>query len=219
VRKDQIASVDEKYLLAHEDELPGSVVRNPDGTINHINIRGLNIASGEVWGIDATGKYRTLLGEIGQLVIDGTYSWLPHIWIAPTSDVPPEDNAGLYMQPKSRARLSFSLDRGPWRSTLTFNYTGKYLRATSPSALNCPFDASGTNRPELCSVKAWRTIDLFVGYTAFQQLELGLLVTNVDNVQAPFDANQVPANFSTYQSSFHSAVGRFFKLTARYTFR
>ena len=56
-------------------------------------------------------------------------------------------------------------------------------------------------------------------HTGVPQLELGLLVTNVDNVQAPFDANRVPHTYSAYQSAMHSAVGRFLKLTAKYTFR
>ena len=96
---------------------------------------------------------------------------------------------------------------------------GKYLRALSPSDLSCPYDAAGTNRPELCSVKSWPTTDLFIGYTGFRQLELGLLITNIDNVQAPFDSNQVANTFLAYESGLHSAVGRFFKLTAKYSFR
>lgn len=218
-RKDQIGVVDPTFLLAHEGEFPGSVVRNPDGTINRINLTGLNIGAVRTWGIDATAKARTQLGELGQLGVDGSYAWLPHYWIATTPDAPLADYAGTYMQPKSRARLSFSLDRGPWRSALTFNYTGKYLRAMTPSDLTCPFDAAGTNRPELCSVKAWRTTDLFIGYTGFQRLELGLLITNIDNVQAPFDVNQVANTLLAAQSAFHSAVGRFFKLTAKYSFQ
>ena len=217
--RDQIGSTDTRYLLAHEDEIPGAVVRNADGTINRINQAALNIGATKTWGIDATAKTRTPLGELGQLGIDGTYSWLPHSWGAATPDVPLTDRAGTYIQPKARARLSFSLDRGPWRSALTFNYTGGYLRAISASDLSCPFDAAGTNRPELCGVKSWRTTDLFIGYSGFQRLELGLLITNIDNVQAPFDANQVPNTFLAYQSAFHSAVGRFFKLTAKYSFR
>jgi len=218
-RRDQIAGVDLRYLLAHEDQFPGSIVRNADGTINQLNTTGSNIGAVRTWGIDATAKARTQLGEFGLLGIDGSYSWLPHTWIAQTPDTPLADYAGTYMQPKSRARLSFSLDRGPWQSALTFNYTGKYLRALSASDLRCPYDAAGTNRPELCSVKAWRTIDLFIGYTGFQHFELGLLITNLDNAQAPFDANQVPNTFLTYQSAFHNAVGRFFKLTAKYSFQ
>ena len=217
--RDQIASIDTRYLLAHEDEIAGSVIRNADGTINQINRPASNIGAAKKWGIDATAKTRTPLGELGQLGIDGIYAWLPHSWFASTPDAPLGDYAGLYVAPKSRAQLSFSLDRGPWRSALTFNYTGKYLRAMSAFDLSCPFDAAGTNRPELCSVKAWRTTDLFIGYTGFDRLELGFLITNIDNVQAPLDANQVPNTFLAYHSGLHSAVGRFFKLTAKYSFR
>ena len=218
-RKDQVAAIDTRYLLAHEDQLPGLVVRNPDGTINQINRPASNLGAVRTWGIDATVKAREQVGELGQLGIDGTYAWLPHFRIAPTPDAPLSDYAGFHMRPKVRGRLSFSLDRGPWRSALTFNYTGQYLRSLSPADTTCPFDAAGTNRPELCSVKAWRTTDLFIGYSGFRQLELGLLVTNLDNVQAPFDANQVSNGFFAYLPVMHSAVGRFFKLTAKYTFR
>lgn len=216
-RRDQILSIDTRYLLAHEDEIPGLVVRNPDGTISEINRPATNIGAVRTWGIDATGKVRADLGDLGRLGVDGTYAWLPHFWVATTPDAPLADYAGTYFRPKSRARLSFSLDRGPWRTALTFNYTGKYLRALSPADLSCPFDASG--HPELCSVKAWRTTDLFIGYTGFQQLELGLLVSNLDNVQAPLDVNAVANNFTAYLPGLHSAVGRFFKLTAKYSFR
>ena len=219
-RRDQIASIDTRYLLAHEDEIAGSVVRNADGTINQINRPASNIGAVKKWGIDATARTRTSLGELGQLGVDGTYAWLPHYMDCDDARCTARRVRRLVRAaPKSRARLSFSLDRGPWRSALTFNYTGKYLRALSPSDLSCPFDATGTNRPELCGVKAWRTTDLFIGYTGFQRLELGLLITNIDNVQAPFDANQVPNTFLAYQSALHSAVGRFFKLTAKYSFR
>ncbi|MEO6742880.1 MAG: TonB-dependent receptor [Caldimonas sp.] len=218
-RRDQIAMVDSAYLLAHEDELPGSILRKADGRIDRINITGLNIAESRTWGVDATGKARTVVPDIGQVGVDGSYSWMPHFWTSPTPGAPLADNAGLYVRPKVRAQLSFSLDRGPWRSALTFNYTGSYLRAQSPSNLNCPYEAPSINRPELCSVSAWRTTDLFIGYAGFAQIELGLFITNVNNVQAPFDANQVPNTYSAYLSAMHSAIGRSFKLTAKYTFR
>ena len=62
-------------------------------------------------------------------------------------------------------------------------------------------------------------LDLFIGYTGIPHLELGLAVTNLDNVQAPFDEHQVAGIFGAYNSAYHSAVGRFFKLTAKYAFR
>jgi iron complex outermembrane receptor protein len=217
-RRDEIGG-DTRYLLAHEDQFPGAVVRNADGTINRLNVRSINIGSSRTWGIDASARAKTALGALGQLGIDGSYAWLPHFWIAPTPDAPLSDYAGVSLRPKVRARLSFSLDQGPWRSALTFNYTGKYLRAVSPADLGCPFAAAGTDRPELCSVKAWRTTDLFIGYTGVKKLELGLLISNIDNVQAPLAANAVQNNWLAYSPAFHSAVGRFFKLSAKYSFQ
>jgi iron complex outermembrane receptor protein len=216
-RRDQITGVDPQYLLAHEGQFPGTVVRNADGTLALIDETSQNIGKVVVWGVDATAKARAQLGDFGLLRIDGTYSWLPHYWQTPAPGAPLADYAGFYLSPKQRAVLSFSLDRGPWRSSLTFNYTGKYLTAPSPANMTCVYAASG--HPELCTVKAWQTIDLFLGYSGFQHLELGFLVTNLDNVQAPFDANQVANTFLAYYPAYHSAVGRFFKLTAKYSFQ
>jgi outer membrane receptor protein involved in Fe transport len=50
-------------------------------------------------------------------------------------------------------------------------------------------------------------------------LELGLVVNNVGNAQAPFDERKVLGPFTAYNPALHSAVGRFFRLTARYSFR
>ncbi|HEX4234407.1 MAG TPA: TonB-dependent receptor [Caldimonas sp.] len=218
-RRDQIAYIDPTFLLTNESLYPGYVVRNADGTIDHLNLQYTNLASSRVWGVDVSGRARTTVADIGRVGVEGSYEWLPHFWLAQTSDAPMLDYAGTYTQPKSRARVALTFDRGAWQSALTFNYTGGYLRASSPSDLSCPYDASGSNRPELCSVKSWQTVDLFVGYRGVPNLELGFLIQNIDNVQAPFDERQVLGPFTAYQSAFQSAVGRFFKLTATYAFR
>jgi iron complex outermembrane recepter protein len=145
------------------------------------------------------------------------YEWLPHYWVAAVKDAPELDYAGTWLQPKSRVRVGFSLDRGPWAANLTFNYTGKYLRAFTPNDLSCPYDESGTNQPQLCSIKSWLTTDLFLGYKGFKNLELGLTITNLDNRQAPFDERMV-TRYTAFRSDFHSALGRFFMASAKYTF-
>ena len=114
------------------------------------------------------------------------------------------------------ARVALSFERGPWRSALTFHYTGGYLRAFTPRTRAV---LTRGDHPELCSVKSWSTWDLFIGYTPIPSLELGLAVNNVGNVQAPFDERKTLGAFTAYNSALHSAVGRFFRLTARYSFR
>lgn len=217
-RHDQASAIDPNYLLANESLYSG-VVRNADGTLREIDLKPSNLASVRVSGLDATAKARTTVEGIGRLGVDGSYEWLPHYRIRPTPDAQDADYAGTYAQPKSRARLSFSVDRGPWQSSLSVNYTGRYLRSFSALDLSCPYDAPGSIHPELCNIRSWRTTDLFIGYTGIANLELGLLIRNLDNVQAPFDSNNVPGVFTAYDPSYHSAVGRFFQLTGKYTFR
>jgi iron complex outermembrane receptor protein len=215
-RRDQIGALNLAYLLAHEADLPGDVVRRADGTLLQLNDGTKNLGLARIWGIDATAKASATF-EFGRIGFNGTYEWLPHYHLAAAPGLPLEELAGTNVQPKSRARVSLDFDRGPWRSSLTFNYTGKYLSVKTPSAA-CPYTDPAVNHPELCTIDSWHTVDLFIGYTGFRNLELGFLVNNLDNVQAPFDSTQTTNIFAAYQSAFHSAVGRFFKLTAKYTF-
>jgi iron complex outermembrane receptor protein len=216
-RRNEIASIDPDYLLAHEADFPGYVTRNPDGTIDHLNLIYTNLGSTKIWGFDIEGKGSMNVAAVGKLGMNVAYEWLPHYWVANVKDAPELDYAGTYLQPKSRVRVGFSLDRGPWAANLTFNYTGKYLRAFTPSDLSCPYDENGTNTPALCSVKSWLTTDLFIGYKGFKNLELGLTITNLDNVQAPFD-ERMETRYTAFRSDFHSGLGRFFMVSAKYTF-
>ena len=50
----------------------------------------------------------------------------PSYKVVERSGRPQVEFAGTYEQPKNRSRVGFSFDRGPWTSSLTFNYTGQY---------------------------------------------------------------------------------------------
>jgi len=214
-RHDQIDFIDPAFLIDHEADYPGYVVRNPDGTLKQLNVLYTNLAESRVWGIDVSAHARKTIGDVGRVGIDGSWEWLPHYWVAQTPDSPLVDSAGFYEQPKSRARVGLSFDRGPWRSSLTWNYTGGYQRAFTGSDPSCPY---ATTTPRLCSVSSWSTFDLFVGYVD-PKFEIGLVVNNVGNVQAPFDERFVFGSATAFDPTYHSAVGRFFRLTAKYIFR
>ena len=158
-RRDQIDFIDPAFLLDNESSYPGYVVRKPDGTIDHLNLQYTNLGETRVWGIDVSGRAKATIDGVGRFGIDGSYEWLPHYWVAQTADAPSLDWAGYYEQPKSRARVALSFERGPWRSALTFHYTGGYLRAFTPSDTSCPTApattrssaASSRGRPWTCS--------------------------------------------------------------------
>ncbi|HSC64230.1 MAG TPA: TonB-dependent receptor [Caldimonas sp.] len=214
-RRDQIDYIDPAFLLDHEADYPGYVVRNPDGTLKQLNVQYTNLAESRVWGIDMSARARTTIANVGNLGIDGSYEWLPHYWVAQTPGSPLVEWAGFYEQPKSRARVALSFDRGPWRSSLAWNYTAGYQRASTGSDPSCPY---ATTTPALCSVGRWSTFDAFFGY-ADPKFEIGLVVNNVGNVQAPFDERFARSYATAYDPAYHSAVGRFFRLTAKYVFR
>lgn len=216
-RRNEIASISPDYLLAHESEYPGYVVRNPDGTIDHLNLVYTNLGSTRIWGYDIEVKSSFNMGEAGKLTVNATYNALPHYFVAAVKDSPETDYAGTWQQPKERWRLGFALDRGPWQGNLTFNYTGGYLRAFTPADLSCPYDESGTNRPELCSIASWLTTDVFIGYKGFKNLELGLSIKNLFNRPAPLD-ERMAGRYTLYYPQFHNQLGRYFTLGAKYTF-
>lgn len=217
-RRDQIASLDPDYLLANEANYPGLVARRPDGRLDQLNLAYTNLGSTTVEGLDLEGKASQVVEGLGRLGADVVLEWLPRYRVAATRDAPELDYAGTYTQPKLRARVGLQIDRGPWRVGLAAHHTGGYLRAFTPNDLSCPYDAAGSNRPELCRVAAWRTADLFVGYKGLRDLELGLTITNLSDRPPPFDERMV-TRFTAYQPVFHDAIGRYVKLSAKYTFR
>ncbi|MEO8056996.1 MAG: TonB-dependent receptor [Burkholderiales bacterium] len=216
-RRNEIAGIDPDYLLAHEADYPGYVVRKADGTIDYLNLQYTNLGSTRIWGFDIDIKGRFNLGELGKLTVNAAYDQLPHYYVANVKDAPELDYAGTYQQPKERWKLGFALDRGPWAANLTFNYTGGFLRAFTPSDLSCPYDEAGTNRPELCSVKSWLTTDVYLGYKGFKNWDLGLTIRNLTNRAAPLDERQV-TRYTAFNSQFHNQLGRYVTVGAKYTF-
>ena len=214
-RRNEITSLSPDYVLAHESLYPGVVVRNPDGTINSMNLTYSNLGSTQVWGYDIDIKASQNIGEFGKLGLLASYDHLPQFKIAAVPGAPEVEYAGTYEQPKDRLRLGFSLDRGPWNTSLTFNYTGKYALQFSPGPGQCAYE--GTATPQLCTINSFLTTDLFIGYKGFKNLELGLTIKNLDNRQPPIDANLAPY-LSLGNSTFHDLMGRYFLASAKYTF-
>ena len=215
-RSNEISSIDPDYLLANEANYPGFVVRNPDGTIKSLNLNYTNLGSTRVWGYDIDVKGSVNVGEIGKIGATLTYNRLPHYYVANVAGAPEVDYAGTYTQPTDRVGASVSLDRGPWKSSLTFNYTGKYLRAYTPADLSCPYTGTA-NEGSLCTVGSFLTTDLYVGYTGFKNLALGLTVINLDNRQPPIDS-RLDTRYTLFNSTFHNDLGRYFQVSAKYTF-
>lgn len=214
-RVDEIAGIDPDYLLAHEGEYPGYVVRDPNtNEIQQLNLQYTNLGSTRIWGADLDIKSSFSLAEYGKLKVNAVYNLLPHYMVANVKGAPELDYAGTWMQPKERMSFGATWEQGPWALGLTWKYTGGYLRAFTPSDLSCPYSAA---TPSLCSVSSWATVDLFLGYKGFKNLELGLVVLNVENREAPIDERRAN-RYTLFSSAYHNQLGRYFRLQAKYNF-
>jgi len=213
-RKEEISSIDIDYLLANEAQFPGYVIRNAAGEIDHVNLQYTNLGSTQVWGYDIETKTTVNAGEHGKLGFLVAYNKLPRYLVANVKDAPEVDYAGTYLQPKERFKFGVNYDNGPWASTITWNYVGGYLRAFTPSDLSCSYSNAAN---ELCSVPSWMTADVFVGYTGFKNLSLGLSINNIDNRGAPIDERRA-ARYTLFNSAYHNQLGRYMSLRGKYTF-
>lgn len=214
-RRDEISSMDPDYLLAHESDYPGYVSRDPvTGEIQQLNLLYTNLGSTTVWGYDIDIRSTLNFGEDGKVMLFGTYNNIPHYLVANVKGAPEVDYAGTYLQPKERYKMGATWEVGPWTSQVVVNYTGGYLRAYSPTDATCSY---ATSAPSVCKVSSWMTTDLFLGYKGFKNLELGLSVQNLEAKPAPIDERRA-GRYTLFNSSYHNQLGRYYQVSAKYTF-
>ena len=216
-RRDEISSIDPDYLMAHEADYPGFVVRDPStGVIKQFNLLYTNLGSTSIKGTDVDLRFRQNLDGMGQLTYNMTYNRLPKYLVAAVKGAAEEQWAGTYTQPIERIRFATLWDFGPWVAGLTLNHTGSFSRAyTYASMGSCPY--ANTSRPEYCTVENWDTVDLFVGYKGIQNLDLGMTLQNIENKTAPYDDRRL-ARYTLYSPMFHNALGRYMSIRAKYSF-
>jgi iron complex outermembrane recepter protein len=214
-RRDEINSMDVDYLLANESQFPGYVTRNATtGEIEQLNLLYTNLGSTTVWGYDVDVKSSFNLSEWGKLTLQGYYNRTPHYLVANVKGADELDYAGTWLQPKDRYSVSALWEYGPWNTQTTVNYVGGYLRAYSPNDTSCSY---ATSAPTLCRVPSWITTDLNVGYTGFKGWNLILNIKNLANKSAPIDERRA-ARYTLFNSSYHNQLGRYFTVSAKYTF-
>ena len=91
-------------------------------------------------------------------------------------------------------------------------------RAAAISSVGCAFSATQLLDAD-CRVKSWTTIDLGLVYTGVKNLTLGILVRNVADKAAPYDASQSLTTQNGFNAQFHNALGRYWTATASYKFK
>ena len=216
-RKNEISSLDVEYLLANEALYPRYTTRNPAGELIGLTLPYENLGSTRTRGFDLDMKMSFGLGEYGKLKLNGYYNFMPDYLVAPVKGAAELNYAGTYLQPRERFVASANWERGPWDTTLSWNRTGAYQRAFTPSDTTCALSPAAKAQG-LCNVRAQSTSDLVVRYTGFKNVTLTAAVTNLEDRQAPLDQRR-ETRFTFFSPTYHSALGRYYQVTVKYVFR
>jgi iron complex outermembrane receptor protein len=147
----------------------------------------------------------------------------------------PSGVSGDTGNPKDRATLSLTWEKGGFSATTSINYVGSFS-VTDPSAgmdtcaaavdsafsleFGSKFLPGSTFPSSYCKVASFTDVDLYAAYKLTDQLAVHVSVLNAFNTQAPFDAVTYGggggASYSTLDQA--GAVGRFYNVGMTYKF-
>jgi iron complex outermembrane receptor protein len=142
----------------------------------------------------------------------------------------PSGVSGDTGNPKDRAQLVLTWDRGPLAVSGTVNWIGRYsvIDPTSAGTSTCDGAVTqgsgaftGSTPKQYCTVDSFTTLDLYGSYQMDKHWKFHASVLNVFNQQPPIDLQTYGGAAATfYNPALHQAgaVGRFFNIGATYTF-
>jgi iron complex outermembrane receptor protein len=208
----------------------------------------INEGMTEVSGVDIEAKFRKRMGAYGSLstTVRSTYTASYKIRTFPgdpshnlAGSVPGISDwaiSGGSPTPRWKSIVSTTWTQGDNQVNLSVNYTGpvSYLRRYDGDTTYAqPFCYYGTKKPTdaapdrnttvplyenyypSCSIKEWVTVGLGYTYTGIKHWTFNANVQNMFDNKAPYD----PATgASGFNEQLHNPYGRYFNLSARYTF-
>lgn len=220
-RRDEISSLDINYLLANQTDPNFSkyITRNSGGHITEVNLPYINIGKTRTSGFDFDFKGKQNLGENGKLNFRSKMSFTREYLTTPFPDSPTVDYNKTYNQPEFRGSLAVGWEKGPWSHEISTNYISGYDYNETP-ADTCKITAIYGAPSYYCRVAATSTWNWFTGYKGFKNIELKLNISNLFNVQPPFDVRSALNNASfPYNSNYNSPLGRRFQFSVNYAFK
>jgi iron complex outermembrane recepter protein len=220
-------------------------VQTPVPLMSYESYPFINASQTETNGVDVDLRSKVDLGVIGNLTTSLSYTRIL-VYRLEANGVAyelagthgPSVVSGDTGNPKTRATLTFTWDKGPFSATTTINYIGSY-GVTDPSAgqftcaqalYNAPtyeFGSKflpGASFPEsYCTVASFTDVDFYVQWRLNDHLSTHLSVIDLLDKPPSFDA--VTYGGGTAGASYSAgleqvgAVGRFFTVGAEYRFR
>jgi iron complex outermembrane receptor protein len=194
-----------------------------------------NANSTKVTGVELGSSYKFKLKEYGSLTVAAQFTHMIS-YVLTTADGQyqlagthgPSGTSGNTGNPKDRATVNVTWDRGPLQLSTSVNYISSFdLTDPSVGTNTCSDGAAyglyfpdGNPPSNLCKVAAFVSTDLAARYKLNKGWTLHGSVTNLFKRQPPVDINTYGNAQLPYNPSLHSvgAVGRFINVGASYEF-
>jgi iron complex outermembrane receptor protein len=187
--KDRILNRTPQIVLANYQALSENIIRNADGTINHVQAGWINAAGSKIRGADVGLR---AAGKVGgdykwAAKLDGTY--IDSFKFQEFASQPLQEFVGkfftrdLYLRWKHNA--SVSLSRGDWSALLSQSFASGYKDQVPNGGKGTP--PAGFN-PD---VSSYTNYGLSGTYTGLKNASITLGIQNLFNTNPPFTAHNV----------------------------
>jgi iron complex outermembrane receptor protein len=179
----------------------------------------------EIKGVDLDVKQRVKLGDYGRMTLNLTWTHIAS-WLRAESATKVYQYAGTHGNcdtsncagtPKDKISFVASWDKGDWNVSATANYRAD-MENTPYAGANCAsLFADGSPAPAGCHLPSFTTVDLSARYNVTKQLQVFGSISNLFDKIAPLDPYTY-GGMSYNPMDASGAIGRYFKVGARYQF-
>ncbi len=175
-QKNLIAQLGDDFILAHEDSLPGKVVRNPPaagetvGVINYINDAYDNVDKQTYRGFDFDLRYEIHSKDAGDFRFSAAATYMTQFSHQAAEGV--EQYAGEYNQPKWRSTYSIDWRKGNWGAAIFAEHVGTFANYDEEGLIGNQF-----------------LINPSISYSGFAKATITLGARNVFDRDPIFDRN------------------------------
>lgn len=218
------------------------------GTLLAVQIPWVNQGTTETSGIDLNVRFDNAIGRFGKLStnFNGTYT-ISYRRAEQPGDIERNvvgSNGGISdfatsspSIPRFKGRIQTAWVIDDHTTTLAVNYVSpisllrRYNNRVQYATPFCQYGAPApagvvgatTSLPQYpivfgssCEIASWTTVDAGYTYTGFKNLTLGISILNILDSKAPYS----PASPTLgYDAGLHNGTGRYFNLSARYSFK
>lgn len=204
----------------------GTIIPN-SGTILLVASPYKNSSYTKIKGLDMDIKQKLRLGDYGRAVADLTWTHVAS-WVRADSATSIVQYAGTHGNcdtsncigtPKDKISANVSWDYKDLNLTATANYRADLRLINTAADTTCAVTkADGSNAPNAsCALPSFTTIDLSARYNYSKQVQFFASVSNLFDKIAPLDPLTY-GSMSYNPLDYSGAIGRYFKVGARYTF-